>query len=133
MSFTPVAGPTCLLKLGASPTTVPGMNWQLNIDAKLVDVSNFQTGRTPAATLSDVDLSFTLVWDQTAPPTDTDLQNIRDGASIQAQLFTASGKFFAFTGLIGTLSPGVSSLEDVLKLPVSAKINGTLTYPTNLS
>ena len=79
------------------------------------------------------DLEFTLVWDQTAPPTDSDLQNIRDGAAITAQLYTASGKYFVFTGLIGTLAPGVDSLEDVLKLPVTAKISGTLTYPTNLS
>ena len=38
----------------------------MNIDGKLVDVSNFLYGRQPALTLTDVDLSFTLVYDDSA-------------------------------------------------------------------
>jgi hypothetical protein len=142
MSFTPIAGPTMLLKLstgntltavGSSPATVPAMGWKLQIDGKLVDISNFQTGRTPALTLVDVDLSFTLVHDITAPATDSDLMNLRPGVLFTAQCYTDTAKYYTLTAMISTINPGIDSLEDVGKLPVTAKISGTLTYPVNLA
>ena len=133
MSFTPISGPTALLKIGASPATVPGMNWKLSIDGKLVDVSNFLFGRQPAFTLEDVDFEFVLVWDDSAPPTDTDLLNMRPGTVISGQCYTNGTKYFALSAMVSTVAPGVDSLEDVLKLPVTAKISGSLTWPTNMS
>lgn len=142
MSFTPISGPTMLLKLstgntlngvGTSPATVPAMGWKLNIDGKLVDVSNFLTGRTPALTLVDVDLSFTQIYDDSAPPTDSDLVNLRPGVLFTAQCYTNATKFYTLTAMVATIEPGVDSLEDVGRIPVTAKISGTLTYPTNLS
>ena len=142
MSFSPIAGPTMLLKLstgnsltgvGTSPATVPAMNWKLNIDGKLVDVSNFLYGRQPALTLVDVDLEFTMVYDDSAPPTDSDLVNLRPGVLFTAQCYTNSTKYYTLSAMVSTINPGIDSLEDVGRIPVTAKISGTLTYPTNLS
>lgn len=135
MSFTPIAGPTAVLKISVSSSFVvqPAISWKLSIDGKLTDISNFLTGRTPALTLTDVDFEFTLIYDDSTPPTDSDLANIRPGTVISGQCYVNSSKFYALSAMISTVAPAIESLEDVLKLPVTAKITGTLTYPTNLS
>ena len=133
MSFTPLSGPAALLKLGASPATACAMNWKLNIDAKLVDASNFQYGRQPVATLTDVDFEFAVVWDQsTRRPTPT-WRTFATARRFRASATPPAASTSRLSAVIGTLAPGVDSLEDYLKMPITAKISGTLTYPINLS
>ncbi len=131
MAFTPVAGPVAILKIGT--TTVPGINWKLNIDGKLANVSNFRDGRWNAETLDDVDLSFSVVWDAAAPPSDTNLLDLRPGITVAAKCFTDSTHFFLLNAIVGTVEPGIDSMESVIMYPVTAKIQGSITWPVNFS
>jgi hypothetical protein len=135
----PIAGPVAVLKFSyliadtLTAVVQPAMNWKLNIDGKLVDVSNFLSGRTPALTLTDVDFECTLVYDDNNPPTDTDLANIRPGTLLVVQCYTNATKFYSLSAMVSTIAPGIESLEDVHKIPVTAKISGALTWPVILA
>jgi hypothetical protein len=132
--FTPTAGPVALMKIlvgTGTPvaTIVPGINWKLNNDGKLKDVSNFQTGRQPAATLADADLSFTLVLDQANLPNLPTGFNIKAGSTFTAQLYVDGTRFYTGTFMTATDTPSVDGMEDVIMVPVTAKVIGTITYP----
>ena len=67
MPMTPTAGQvaklTATLGAGQADYIFPGINWDLKIDGKVVDKSNFRDGRYKVGTLADAELSLTLVWD----------------------------------------------------------------------
>jgi hypothetical protein len=68
MPFTATAGPVAILKIG--DTTVPASDWKFDYDAKIKDISNFVSGRTYIGTLAEGSMSFKMIWDVTAMPTD---------------------------------------------------------------
>lgn len=131
MTFTTTAGPVALLKYAAAPSGTPavgpGINWKLAIDAHDVDISNFQTGRTPAPTLEGTILTFTLVLDSAAKPFLT--PGVDSGLVILAKLFVDATNFYSGTFLVSQVEPGVEGLENVVMYPVTAKISGALTRP----
>ncbi len=133
MPFTPTAGPVALLKAAPSPSgtpsTRPGINWKLDIDAKQTDTSNFEVGRSASPTLEDATLSFTLVWDTSDQPFDPAKSGIDSGLNILARLYTDASHYYAGTFAVATVGPGVDGLESVVMYPVTAKLIGVLARP----
>ena len=133
MSFTPTKGPIALIKTAAAPSgtpaTIPAINWKLDIDGKLKDISNFAVGRFPQGTLEDADLSCTLVWDSASMPHDPAGAGIDTGLDILVKCLTDATLFYSGTFTISTVGPGVSAMEDVLMYDVKGKLKGVLTRP----
>ncbi len=134
MALTPVAGPVALLQAAAAPSGTPatlaGMSWNLNIDANVKKIPNFQTGRDAKETLEDAELSFNLIYDAfsaTSPPHGT--AGIDAGLNIIAHLMTDATRFYSGTFKVMTVGPNVSSLEDILMYPVTATLIGVLVRP----
>lgn len=136
MSFTPTAGPVAVLKIESgslmAQTIFPGINWKIDHDPKLKDVSNFETGRTEAQTLPDSTLTFTLVYDNTTNPFLAANGGLKAGAPLTANCYTASAAFFVFTGLVSKVGAGVAGLEDVVMCDIEARESGgALVYPAS--
>jgi hypothetical protein len=126
-TITATAGPVAILKIG--DTTVPASDWKFDIDPKLKDISNFVSGRTYIGTLAEGSMSFRMIWDVTAMPTDPAGLNLMPGASVTAKCFVDPVHFFQVTLLIGKVTPHLPGIEDVVHYEVESKINGPIIYP----
>jgi hypothetical protein len=127
MSFTPTAGPVAIMKIGS--TTIPASDWKFSIDAKLKDISNFQTGRTHIATLTDGDMTFKMIYDTAAQPIDPAGLNLLPGASVTIKCYTSVDHFFSVPLVIGKITPTLGGMEDVVMYEVEAKLSGSIVYP----
>lgn len=135
MPFTPVAGSTAIIKLtqGNTNTVLPAINWNLPIDGKLKDVSNFRDGRFRCKTLQDSTLTFTVVHDAGAPEYLSGNGQLVDGQVINAQCFTGSNSnaYFNVPCMVSTVGPKNEGVEGVVMYDVTAlQHNGTVGYPT---
>ena len=136
MAFTPVSGMTARVQLtvgtGGSNITIPAINWTLNEDPKLFDVSNFRDGRVRAATLEDCSISLTLVWDDANRPTKTSQANIRKGMAGTAKLFVgaASNAYYLLPVMVNTVKTSNGGVENVLMQDVELlQSGGALSFP----
>ena len=137
MAFTPVAGPNAKIVtvFNATNTTQAAINWNLNIDAKAKDVSNFRDGRFRVKTLQDATLTFTLVHDGGSPEYLTSGGALIDGQIISAQCFTNANANTAYAFIVPcivtSVGPKNEGVEGVVMYDVTAmQHNGTITYPT---
>lgn len=116
-------------------TVVPAANWKIDADAKLADASNFRDGRRKTGTLDDGTLSLDLVWDPDEQPTDVAVYNLRLGSQVTVKCYVDGDpsnpptKFFQFPGVVGTIGPASAVEGDVVRMPVTLGLNGTITYP----
>lgn len=124
--FTPSAGLNCVVQ---SPlgTTLAGMGWNLDVDPKPKDVSNFVTGREKVPTLLDGTLTFQLVWDTASPPITggANPSGFWAGAYITIYAFVdkQNSKYFTFSGLISKITPAIASIEDAMLLNVEVSLS----------
>jgi hypothetical protein len=125
--ITATAGPIAVLKIGTA--TVPASDWKFDIDPKLKDISNFVSGRTYIGTLAEGSMSFRMIWDTAAMPTDPAGLNLLPGASVIARCYTDATKFFEVPLLIGKVTPHLPGIEDVVHYEVEAKLSGAIVYP----
>jgi hypothetical protein len=134
MPFTPVNGSLAAIKVivASTPVTIPAINWKLDIDAKLKDVSNFRDGRFRKRTLQDATLTFTLVWDSSAEPNLSANGAFVDGTAFVANCYVdeAASKFFAVPAVVSTVGPANEGVEGVIMYEVTALLSGAVTYPT---
>jgi hypothetical protein len=131
MPYTPVRGKLAKLTIGA--TDVPAINWDLGIDGKPNDVSNFRDGRKVDTTLDDADLKFTAVWDEADPVTDAGAANLRIGVALTAKCYSnaAATVFWELPVRVTMLGPKVANMESHVMVDITAKLNGTVTYPVD--
>lgn len=137
MAFTPVKGQTALVKLsmtgGGTDVIVPGVNWKLNQDGKVVDTSNFRDGRAKAPTLEDATLSMTLVLDNADRPMKSTVTAIRTGNTGTAKCYIGSGAndYFSLGVIVQTLGTTNDGVENVLMQDVEFGLTGSITYPAD--
>ena len=134
MSFAPVSGALAkaTVDVGGSPVVFPSINWKLDIDPKLKDVSNFRDGRFRKKTLQDATLTLTLVWDSAAQPNAAANGGIVDGAAISVKCYVdeSATKFFLVPGVIGSIGAANAGPEDVIMLDITVNLSGgVVTYP----
>jgi hypothetical protein len=127
MSAIPTKGKFCKIEIGS--TVIPGVNWSLAIDPKLVDWSNFRDGRRKTATLRDATLTFSVPNDEAGSVDVT----IKDGDQVTIKLYVnnAASKFFEGPFTIGPVTPKVDSQEEILRWDYTAELNGELVYPVH--
>lgn len=135
MPFTPIAGSVAKIITNTNSTnsTLPAINWTLDIDPKAKDVSNFRDGRFRVATLQDSTLTFTVVHDASAPEYLASGGLLVDGRVITAYCYTGANSNQAYTVPAIITSVGVKNegVEGVVMHDVTAmQHNGTITYPT---
>jgi hypothetical protein len=132
-NLTPVKGKFCKLTDNTSPTALeyPGVNWTLNDDAKLDDVSNFRDGRRRIDTLKDATLEFELIYDENDAPDKSTALNLQAGVkvTVKAYVNNAQTKFWEFPGRIATISTGAESKDKANRYKVKLELDGTLVYP----
>lgn len=136
MAFTPVAGSTAKIKVsmteGTANTTLPGVNWKLNYDPKLKDVSNFRDGRFRAATLEDATIDVTLVFDAADPYTKAAVTGLRGGVAGSAELFHDGTKKWVVPIKVGTIGETNEGVEGVVMVDVQLlQHNGAVIYPSD--
>ena len=130
MPFTPIAGMTAVVKLsigtGGSDVLIPAINWTLNEDPKLFDVSNFRDGRARFPTLEDCSVGLTLVWDNADRPTKTTAANVRKGLAGQVKLITGPGvnDFYLLPIRVNTVKTANEGVENVLMQDVELLQSG---------
>jgi hypothetical protein len=124
---TPVKGKFCKVTVGS--TDHPAVNWNLSIDGKVVDYSNFRDGRVKAGTLDDASLSFSIVEDEDA--TAIGATGLKPGDIVTVKCYTnnAQTKYISAAWCVQTVVPKVDSQEELLRLDVSAGLNGSITWP----
>jgi hypothetical protein len=132
--ITPSIGPVAVLKLKGgslgSAAVVPGINWKIDIDPKLKDVSNFKSGRFRAPTLGDCTFSTTLVYDTSTNPFLDANGGLKAGAVITADCYVDATNFFEVPLMISKVGAEVSALEDVTMCAIEAQLHdGTVAYP----
>lgn len=137
MSFTPTSGQYAAIQVTPTNTavTLPAINWTLNSTANSKDVSNFRDGRRRTPTLNDWSVSLTLVWDSAADPL-----LLVNGLLVQGTLipivtmFTDAAqtntKAFSGPGIVSTITPKASGVEDVVMMDCLIEANGPLVIPT---
>lgn len=134
--MTPTAGQVAVCKLSlvgaAADTIVPGINWDLMVDGKVVDKSNFRDGRYKVGTLADATLKMTLVWDGAVQPTDPLVTGIRTGVRGTAKCYVDSTHFFSLPVVVSTIGVKNEGVEDVLMADVEYGLSGDITYPVAL-
>lgn len=124
---TPTGGAIAIVKIGT--LTLPGMDWKLEIDPKLKDISNFLDGRKKIKTLQDGKFTSKIIWDQDEVPTDPAGMNLVDGASVTVHAFVDATRFFVIAGLVAKLTPG-SAMEDALTMDIEVDLSGaSIIYP----
>lgn len=135
MAMTEVKGKFCKLEVGSTPIELPGSNWSISIDGKVIKVPNFRDGRRAVGTLDDATVSFELIYDEDAPPDETGTGNpgIRPGENVtlKAYVNNAATKFLSLPLTIATVTPAVGSQEEVLRYNVTAELHGTITWPVH--
>lgn len=142
MAFTPSAGLNCVVALNTvgSPA-LAGMNWTLDVDPRVKDVSNFTTGRMRIGTLLDATLTFQLVWDTTAQAATSSLPTTGTGSMwagnyITVYCFTSvspTPKYFTVTGIISKVTPSLASIEDAMLYNVEVSLSQSSTAVTFVS
>jgi hypothetical protein len=140
MSFTPTAGMFAAAQLGPGAIgtntniTVPGINWNLDHDAKAHDVSNFRDGRRRTGTLPDYTLTLTLVWDSAANPLLPANGGVALGSLLNVTLYTeaTNNNEKAWFGpvIVSKLGPKNEGVEGVVMMDVTCDANGTLVPPS---
>lgn len=142
MSFIPTSGMTAVLKVGNTPTTIPGTNWTFTFDPKLVSASNFRDGRVMIGTLADGSVSLSVVYDKTTPPTATSGFGLRPGAGGTALLYVDDTNYWTVPFVCGPVNPTNPGIEDFVRYDVTLQYSSPsvtytaaaapgLTYPAN--
>jgi hypothetical protein len=135
MAFTPTSGMVAILSLelgsNSTFTTVPGVNWKLDLDAKLAGVSNFRDGRSNIGTLPDGSLSLTVVWDAGEQITKVADTGVRLGVVGTAKCYTDATHFFSVPVIVGTIGGENGGVESALMFDVTFALNGSITYPVD--
>lgn len=132
MPFTPVKGKFAKIKVSGSPDVdLPAINWSLPIDGNKQDTSNFRDGRQVMTTLDDAELTFTLVLDEAAQPTDSANGNLRNGTAITAKCYVnnAGTKFYSVPSVVTRIEPTNEGPTGRVLFNVTASLNGDVTYP----
>jgi hypothetical protein len=132
VAFTPVKGKFCQVTDNAgTPNVYPGVNWTLGIDPKLADTSNFRDGRKTDETLTDADISFTLVYDEDKPPDKSSGMNLIAGQAVTLKLFVNNEQtvFYQIPVRLGPISLKNEGVEKIMMYDVKAKQNGPIVYP----
>ena len=133
MAFTPVSGRYAYITDNATPTpnVYPGVNWTLNIDPKLDDVSNFRDGRQRSPNLGDADVSLTVIYDQDKPPDKTTGLNLIAGQEVTVKLYVNNSQslFYQIQCRVGAVATKNEGVEKTVKQDIKLHQSGTLTYP----
>lgn len=138
MAFTPTSGLNCVASTNITGTpALAGMNWNIDVDPKAKDVSNFLTGRLRIGTLLDATLTFQLVWDVATPPVTQSGSStpvgFYAGAYITVYCFTSvspTPKYFTVTGIVNKVTPSLASIEDALLYNVEVAMSASSTAVT---
>jgi hypothetical protein len=126
MPTNPVSGAIAVLKKGTN--VAPGMNWDLDQDAKLRDCANFKDGRRQKATLPDADFSVTMLWDGDSMPHDPAGLGFVPGAEITVDCFVGLTAKYVVPIVIGKCKVS-SKIEEIVMYDVSGKQNGPIIPP----
>jgi hypothetical protein len=126
MPTNPTSGAIAVLKKGTN--VVPGMNWDLDQDAKLRDCANFADGRRQQATLPDADFSVTMLWDADDMPHDPAGLGFVPGAEVTVQGFVSLTKFYVIPITISKCKVS-SKIEEIVMYDVNGKQNGPIIPP----
>ena len=127
----PIKGQTAVIRtvVGNTNTNLAAINWTLNIDGKLKDVSNFRDGRFRAKTLQDATVSFTVVHDGSAAAYLAANGSLIDGQAMSIYCYTNTAAYFTVPAMVSTVSPKNEGVEGVVMIDVTAVMhNGTVTY-----
>lgn len=120
------------LKDDATEVVLTAMNWRANFDPKLKDISNFRDGRRKAGTLPDGTMTCDVVWDPDDPPTTEANMGLRMNAAVTIRAYTDETHFWEAPFKVGQISPAMANIDgDVVMMPVSFGLNGSVTYPTD--
>lgn len=135
--MTPVTGQQAPLKVNVANTnaTLASINWTLEIDAKVKDISNFRDGRQRAKTLQDATLTTTVVHDASAAEYLSANGGLVDGVTGTAYCFqsnsTNTNAAYIVPFIITSVSPKNDGPEGIVMTEIKASLhNGTVTYPT---
>jgi hypothetical protein len=137
MALTPIAGQfgKLVTQFNSTNTTAAAINWNLTVDPKAKDVSNFRDGRFRAKTLQDATWSATIVHDSAAAEYLAANGGLVDGQIVTAYLYvgnSSSNANYAFTvpSMITSVGPKNEGVEGVIMYEVQGALhNGTVTYP----
>jgi hypothetical protein len=135
MSFTPTPGQVAVAKLsatgGTADTILPGINWKIEADGKVYDVSNFRDLRSRVATLTDSTVTVTLIWDAGEQPTKAATTGIRLGVKGAIKCYVDATHFFLIEIIVSNMGPENQGVENVVQMDVTLQQSGTFTYPTD--
>ena len=120
--------------VGNSNTELAAVNWNLNVDPKAKDISNFRDGRLRAKTLQDATVTCTVVHDTSAAAYLAANGSLIDGQVMTVYCYTGnstnSNYAFIVPAMITAVNPKNGGVEDVVMIDITAALhNGTVTYP----
>lgn len=106
--------------------------WNLSLKNRIAETTSSKTNGLARwqATVDEGDFSCEILWDSEAIP-DTDLGLVRGGTGTFVFYVGDSNKFYAFPGILESITVKVNNLSDVVKCDLSGKVNGTLILPSS--